>query len=133
MTAKAPSERSARDTDPRDAALTESFLVSLSLEHGFSGHTLAAYEHDIVRYREFLGARGVTVESASPRHISAFVCLQVEIGLAPPSVNRSLSAVRSFYRHLVREGVLADSPAGAIPRAVTTRRLPRASPAGSLP
>ena len=118
--------RAVRDQDPRGAALTESFLVSLSLEHGFSGHTLAAYEHDIVRYREFLESRGVTVESASPRHISAFVRLQVEIGLAPPSVNRSLSAVRSFYRHLVREGVLADSPAGAIPRAVTTRRLPRA-------
>ena len=34
--------------------------------------------------------------------------------------------MRSFYRHLVREGVLTDSPAGAIPRAVTARRLPRA-------
>ncbi len=114
------------DPDPRGALLAESFLVSLSLEHGFSGNTLSAYEHDLARFRQFLATRGVVLEKAAARDISAFLRTLIELGLAPTSVNRHLSAIRSLYRHLVREGTLAASPAAAVERAVTPRRLPRA-------
>jgi integrase/recombinase XerD len=107
------------------AALAESFLISLSLEHGFSERTIEAYRRDLARFLEFLGARRVDVETATPREIGAFLRLLTAMGLAPASVNRHLSAIRSFYRHLIREGAIAQSPARPVERAIAKRRLPQ--------
>jgi integrase/recombinase XerD len=106
------------------AAPTETFLVSLALERGLSEKTVEAYRRDLLRFEQFLQARGVSVARARPRDVSAFLALLGGLGLAPTSINRHLSAVRSFFAQLEREGAVAANPAGSVERAVTARRLP---------
>ncbi len=104
----------------------ETFLVSLALERGLSDKTVEAYRRDLARYGEFLRGRGVTLTGARPRDVSAFVALLSDLGLAPASINRHLSAVRSLYNQLVREGAIPANPAAPVARAIAARRLPHA-------
>ena len=107
-------------------APTETFLVSLALERGLSDKTVEAYRRDLIRYEDFLRGRGASIAGARPRDVSAFLVLLADLGLAPTSINRHLSAVRSLYNQLLREGALSASPAAPVERAITTRRLPHA-------
>ncbi len=115
-------------TAPRSPATarTDAFLLSLSLERGLSERTIEAYGRDLARYVEFLGARGAAIERAQPRDVAAFVALLSDLGLAPASINRHLSAVRSLYRDLERDGTVTENPARPVERVVSARRLPHA-------
>lgn len=110
----------------------ERFLDHLAVERGLSGNTVAAYRRDLTRYAAHLAGRRITdAARATERDVTAFVA-----GLATSthgddarpyrasSVVRHLSAIRSFHRFLVREGLADHDPA-----TTTTRpRLPRALP-----
>lgn len=110
----------------------ERFLDHLTVERGLSANTLAAYRRDLTRYAAHLAARRVVdAARASDRDVTAFIAVLASSthgDAARPyratSVVRHLSAIRSFHRFLVREG-LAD----ADPSTTTSRpRLPRALP-----
>lgn len=105
---------------------TETFLVSLALERGLSDMTVEAYRRDLARYDDFLLARRAAVGTARPRDVSAFLALLSDLGLAPASINRHLSAVRSLYNQLLREGAVPSNPAAPVERAIAARRLPHA-------
>ncbi|MBE3590247.1 MAG: tyrosine recombinase XerC [Firmicutes bacterium] len=107
----------------------EGFLDHLRAERGASPHTLAAYRRDLIQFFEVLGvgprpeARVLgAVQAAAVRHYLA--SLQ-ESGYARKSVGRKIAAVRSFFRYLVREGVLAANPAKAVATPKQGRPLPR--------
>ncbi len=95
-----------------------------------SPHTLRAYGDDAARFLGFLsGHLGSAADDRalawlSPADIRAFITLRRGEGLGAQGVRRALSAVRSFFRYLTREGIL-ENPA---PRAVRTQRLPRSLP-----
>lgn len=92
--------------------------------------TVEAYGRDVAAFLAFLrGHRGATPNEAmlaklTPSDIRAYITQRRADGLAPRSVRRAMSAVRSFFRYLTREGVL-ENPA---PRAVRGPRLPRSLP-----
>jgi integrase/recombinase XerD len=123
-------------TDPV-AAEAERFLGHLAVERGMSEHTLAAYRRDLRRYGAFLTKRGVTdpgeVEEATVRSFVASLSASTHGPDASPyratSVARTLSAVRSFHRFLLREGVTDRDPAAAVARPRLPRSLPRPLPA----
>ena len=84
------------------------FLRHLSVEKNASPHTLRSYRSDLVEFtRSLEGA----VEGADSRTIRAFLVSLHARGLDPVSVARKLAAVRSFYRFLVRRGVVERNPA----------------------
>jgi integrase/recombinase XerD len=108
------------------------FLDHLGVERGLSDHTLSAYRRDLRRYVAFLDKRGIDrpadIDDAAVRGFVASVSAGTHGPDGQPyaatSVVRSLSAVRSFHRFMVREGVLeADAT-----RSVVRPRLPRTLP-----
>jgi integrase/recombinase XerC len=110
--------------------LSTAWLKSLADERRASAHTLRAYGDDLGRFidfqKEHLGGR-VDVRALSkltPADIRAFITDRRTRGLGPRGVQRALSAIRTFFRYLAREGI-ADNPA---PRAVRTPRIPRTLP-----
>src|SRR5919108_2157667 len=116
----------------RIAVEAERYLDHLAVERGLSEHTLTAYRRDLRRYVTFLSKRDLVrpdaVREANVRSFVASLSASTHGAEGRPyratSVARSLSAVRSFHRFLVREGVADRDPAAG----VTQPRLPRSLP-----
>ncbi len=113
-----------------DEDLKAGWLAALAHERRASPHTLRAYGDDLGRFLRFLHAHlgrridARALSAVSPADIRAFITQRRNEGLGARGVQRALAAVRSFYRHLAREGI-ADSPA---PRALRTPRIARTLP-----
>jgi integrase/recombinase XerD len=103
----------------------ERYLDHLVLAQGRSANTLLSYRRDLVRYEAFCSQRGIAdPHEATPQTIGEFVASLTQTGLAATSVARSLSAVKSFHRYLLRQDVCQQNPA----RPVAGPRLPRKLP-----
>ena len=114
--------------DPAAAALDiERFLAYLASERRASPHTMRAYRADLGQYASFLADRGESLVRASPSLVRGFLA-HVAGGSGPTGIGRKLSAVRSLYRFLVREGLVAANPARGVASPRLPRRLPRALP-----
>jgi integrase/recombinase XerC len=110
--------------------LKSEWLSALAHERRMSPHTLRAYGDDAARFLSFLAehlGRAVderALAGLSASDIRAFVTVRRKEGLGARGVRRALSAVRSFYRWLEREEILAN-PA---PRSARTPKLARTLP-----
>jgi len=103
----------------------EAFLSHLQVERRLSPHTRNNYRRDLRRLASFCAARGVDDWRAlNSHHIREFSAAQHRRGLGGRSIQRLLSAVRSFCEFLLREGVLHSNPAVGIHAPKTARRLP---------
>jgi integrase/recombinase XerC len=107
------------------SAWIERFVRHLSHERRVSAHTSAAYRHDLHRLLAFCERRGIPEWSAlDNRLVRAFAAAEHSSGLAPRSIQRRLSAVRSFYEFLLREGCCRLNPAQAVRAPKSKKRLP---------
>lgn len=117
-----PRRRAARaPLDP----LIDRFLDGLWLERGASRLTLAAYRSDLAAFAAHLAARGVSLLGASRADLLAYLAAPAQTALAPRSLARRLSAVRGFYRYLVREGLAHEDPTVRIDSPRLGRPLPK--------
>lgn len=103
----------------------ERFLSHLNVERRMSSHTVAAYRHDLLALLKFCGRRDVHRWSALNNfQVRAFAAAEHAGGIAPRSIQRRLSAVRSFYEYLMREGYTKNNPALEVRAPKTQKRLP---------
>jgi len=86
------------------------YLGALQSEQGASPNTLAAYRRDLADFLRFLATRRLVPGAAQPDDVVSWLERLRARGLAPASVARRLSAVRGFYRHLLREGDVRRDP-----------------------
>ncbi len=93
--------------------MLERYLAYLQSVRNLSPHTVRAYETDVLRYRSFLGACGVDEDGVDQSVIRRFLAHLQKAGMAPRSVNRTLSGVRGYYRFRQQ---MAEEGAGAMPR-----------------
>jgi integrase/recombinase XerC len=106
-------------------AWIERFLAHLMLERRVSAHTRAAYGRDLQCLAEFCERRGITAWTAlDSSHVRAFAAAEHAGGLAPRSIQRRLSAARTFYEFLLREGCCRQNPARAVRAPKSKQRLP---------
>ncbi|MDO8987644.1 MAG: site-specific integrase, partial [Coriobacteriia bacterium] len=105
--------------------LAEEFIAHLAVERGSSPHTIEAYRRDIGEYLGVLESRGIISADAVTRDdVGAFVSFMRDRGLAPGTVERKLSAVKSFHKFIVREGLTENHPTAHIPLPKVPKRLP---------
>ena len=105
--------------------LIERFLLQLSATRGASEHTLRAYRADLIEFAAWCAARQIElVEQVSPRTVRGFLAHLDERSLARTTVQRKLSSVRSFFKHLVREGRITTHPALGLRQRRSARHLP---------
>ncbi len=113
------------DSLPLDP-LVERHWNHLRIARGLSRNTLLAYQRDVTTFQRYLRDRGVqAANEVSPPLLSAFLEQLHRSGLAPPSRARSLAAVRSFFRFLKQEGVVATNPTVSLRSTSRARRLPK--------
>jgi integrase/recombinase XerD len=124
---ESPTSSPSREDGRRGAVdpLIEQFLDSLWLERGASRLTLAAYRADLTGFAAHLAARGVTLSDAGRADLLAYLAAPQQAHLAPRSLARRLSALRGFYRYLVREGLAQADPTARIDSPRLGRPLPK--------
>src|SRR5215472_6944856 len=96
----------------------------LAAERGAARNTLLAYESDLLDFCAFLAARGGALAIAGAEALRAWLARLTDAGIGARSAARKLSALRQFYRFLVREGVREDDPT----QLLDSPRLPRVLP-----
>ncbi len=103
----------------------DEYLGYLAVERGSSDNTVAAYGRDLSRYVGWLAERGVTDPDDVTRGlVEEHVAALVEVGLAPASVERAVSAVKGFHRFMASEGVSSAFPTSDLPLPAKPARLP---------
>jgi integrase/recombinase XerC len=103
----------------------ERFASHLTHERRMSGHTVAAYRHDLGKLRAFCDARKIPRWNALEHaEVRSYAAAEHAGGLGPRSIQRRLSAVRTFYDFLLREGCCKLNPAEEVRAPKTKKRLP---------
>ncbi len=103
----------------------EGFQDYLALEAGSSAHTVESYVRDVRRLAAYAVSRKAPAPGAVTRRILRdFVYHLKDLGLAPTSIRRQISATRTYYRFLVGEGHVARDPSDRLELPKTWRRVP---------
>lgn len=103
--------------------LLKSFATYLAAERGFSKHTCTNYLTDIRRLANFLEQRELTLLSCNRRSLREYITGLAQ-ELAPASVMRHKASLSTFYRFLLREGLVHTNPASVLPGTRLPKPLP---------
>ena len=123
---EAPVKQSASQS--RFEHLLLDFLAYLELERGLSRNTLGAYRTDLLQFSDYLRAHDLDALTMTPAEMSVYAAdLAAGNGdtpLAAATVHRKTAALRSFYKHLRREGLVTDDPTVGLVTPRRSKKLP---------
>lgn len=103
----------------------ERFHDFLAVEKGASPRTDEAYLRDLARFATFAHLKGAAAPSSvGPRTLREYVYHLKDLGLAPASIRRNVSAVRSYFRFMLDEGHLVRDPSERLETPKRWRTLP---------
>ncbi|CAH2604159.1 Tyrosine recombinase XerD [Rhodovastum atsumiense] len=103
----------------------EAFLEMLLAERGAAANTVAAYRSDLLDAAGFAARRGEALVAAGPELLRAYLSWLAASGLSARSAARRLSALRQFYRFLLRDGLRADDPTSLLDSPKQPSPLPK--------
>ncbi len=102
------------------------FLGYLQFEKRFSQHTIIAYQNDLETFAAYLlhAFEVQNCDAVKPPFIRTWMAQLREEEISPRSINRKLSALKSLYKYLMKQGVVSASPLSAINSPKSGKRLP---------
>lgn len=106
-------------------AYVESFLHHLSLERGLSPNTVASYRFDLTQFWAFCRSQGISPLAEGRRAVTSYLLQLKTRGRTPATICRHLAALKSFYRFLLQESVIAEDPTANLESPRLGQRLPR--------
>ena len=105
--------------------LLERFSDFLALEQGASPRTSEAYRRDVARLTTYVAVKGAAGPSdISSRMLREFVYHLKDLGLAPASIRRNVSSVRTYFRFLLADGHVVRDPSERLETPKRWRSLP---------
>ena len=108
------------------------FLAYLEFERGLSRNTLDAYRSDLFQFGRFLKERDLSALQAEPSDVSDFLTSLAERHASPATIHRKAACLRSFYRHLRRDGILESDPTAGLSAPRRGRKLPQVLTRGEV-
>jgi integrase/recombinase XerD len=113
------------------------FLAYLEFERGLSRNTLEAYRSDLLQFGAFLRRRGADALTADHADLAGFLSELAAGGperpaVAPATLQRKAACLRSFYRHLRREGAIHHDPTADLRAPRKSQRLPQVLSRGEV-
>ena len=114
---------------PKDCSLSgwiASFLSHLENERRLSSNSVVGYRRDLAHFQHFLEARDELFLQLKQHQLRDFVASRHRKGAASKSIQRNLSAIRTFYNFILREGegVISANPAKGVTAPKGVRKLP---------
>jgi integrase/recombinase XerC len=108
------------------AATVERFLDHLKVERDYSPQTLIRYHHDLTRLVDYADARNIAEWTALRSDaVRNFIAGEHRAGIAPKTLQARLSACRSLFKFLLRNGELKHDPAAGVRAPKAPRKLPQ--------
>ncbi len=106
--------------------LIDKFLRYLQFEKRCSSHTLINYSNDLKQFATYLEKQYEEKDLRAANHfyIRSWMVHLLENKIKPASINRKISTLKSFYRFLVREGIMSVNPMKKIIAPRVPSRLP---------
>lgn len=104
----------------------ESFIDYLKYEKRYSSHTVTAYKKDLDQFVQFCTevVGDFNVKETDTKLVRAWVVSLMEQNLAPRSVNRKVTTLKSFFKFLMKEQVVENNPATTLPLPKIRKKLP---------
>ena len=103
----------------------QSFFDHLTIERGLSSNSISAYRRDLAKFSDFLDEEKLDFEQLTEKEIVDFEVWLKGSGMAVTSINRNISALKSFYKYLAQE-FSTNNPVSAMASSKVPRRLPKA-------
>lgn len=102
------------------------FLDYLKFEKRYSAHTISSYEQDINSFFQFLEQTfgSMPLESITPTFIRSWMAGMKEGKLTGRTINRKLSALRSFFKYYLKRGAISQMPTVNVIAPKISKRLP---------
>ncbi len=101
------------------------YLNYLLVERGVAENTLEAYRRDLRRFMSIIREKGFTdIKQVVPEVVIEYLVQIKNEGLSANSMNRSLAAIRGFYKYLLHERIVELTPLANIELAKVWMRLP---------
>lgn len=104
----------------------DSFFDYLTYEKKYSVHTITSYKNDISQFVSFINPNdeSFSITEVNYQQIRAWVASLLKDKIAAKSVNRKLSALKSFFKYLQRQQIIEVNPMAKISGPKTPKRLP---------
>lgn len=102
------------------------FLDCLAYEKKYSVHTISSYKTDLDQFFEFLNPNQeeYPIDEVNYQQIRKWVSLLMDSKISPKSINRKLSTLKSFFKFLQRQELIAVNPMSRITGPKIPKRLP---------
>lgn len=108
------------------------FLSFLKYEKNYSVHSITAYKQNISEYLTFLNEQEFDIQTATHHQVRAYLASLMEKKLQARSINRCISSLKTFYKFLIRQGILHDNPMLLVKMLKTPKNLPEVIQAESI-
>jgi integrase/recombinase XerC len=103
----------------------ESFLKYLQFEKRYSAHTTKSYQTDLTQFSEYLKSQyELKPHEATHGTIRSWIVQLSEEKLDASSINRKIACLRSYYKFLMREETITESPMTKVKILKTKKKLP---------
>ncbi len=103
----------------------DKYINYLKAERNASPYTVRNYTHDLLSFFSYLKSREITsLNEVDKQVLRGYLSQLVKDSFAKISISRKLSAIRSFYRYLLREKLVASSPVAQTSSPKLDKRLP---------
>lgn len=104
----------------------ERFLRHLAVERRASAHTISNYRRDLQAWQAFCAIQGLHDPGAVQfAQVQQFMAQEHRRGLAPKSIQRRLSALRSLFKYLIKHDLLKHDPSAGLRAPKAPRKLPQ--------
>jgi integrase/recombinase XerC len=106
--------------------MLEQFVQYIRYEKNYSSHTFLSYQNDLQQFEQFLKTQNpdFTLQNAETDDIRLWAMNLMSNKFSPASINRKLSALKSFYKFLIKNGVIKSNPAYGVIAPKNAQHLP---------
>jgi integrase/recombinase XerC len=102
----------------------QSFLNYIEFEKRYSKHTLFSYTNDLLQFENFLNPYEKKISEANHLDIRNWMVSMMENKITPRTINRKVSALKSFYKFLLRKQAIKKNPLAKVQTPKISKRLP---------
>ena len=106
--------------------LIEKFIQYIQFEKRFSPNTITAYKKDLSQFSGFLSSEYniKNIEGSDYQMIRSWIVYLVSESVSTTTINRKLSALKSFFKYILRESVISENPMIKIIAPKSNKKLP---------